>query len=108
MSTISPDYKRIYMDILHKKYPEKKEECNLILKKRVLSFLDILTLNKIIFSTNKKESQSENQKHRSYSKSDILQILDYQKKHQLKNVQVARHFNISRNSIAKWKKIFVT
>lgn len=106
MKQILPDYKRIYVDIVNKKYPQKKSECNAILSKESFSALDIIAINKIIFGTDK-ESNSFNQKHRSYSKIDIIQILDYQQKHKLNNSQLANHFSLSRNTVAKWKKIFV-
>ncbi|MDH0658616.1 helix-turn-helix domain-containing protein [Empedobacter sp. GD03865] len=98
-----PNYKRIYSDILTKKYPEKKEVCSQINKKENLSVLDIISLNEKIFGTN----PSHNQKLRSYFKSDIIKILDYQKKHNLNNSQLASHFNLSRNTVAKWKKKFL-
>lgn len=107
MKNNQPDYKTIYADILHKKHPEKKAECFPLLEKENLSVLDIIELNKKIFGIADKETQAENQKHRSYSKSDILSILDYQKKHKLNNIQLARHFGLSRNTVAKWKKTFV-
>ena len=100
----TPDYKRIYSDILLKKYPEKKEICTAFLEKQHLSAFDVIMLNEKIFGTN----QSKNQKLRSYRKSDILKILDYQKKNNLNNSQLANHFKLSRNTIAKWKKLFLT
>ena len=106
MKNNQPNYRRIYSDILNK-HPEKKAECHPLLKKENLSVLDIIELNKIIFGIVDKQKQAENQKHRSYSKSDILSILDYQKKHKLNNIQLARHFGLSRNTVAKWKKTFV-
>ena len=106
-SNICPDYKAIYRDILHHKFPDKIKECLPLLDKKFLSTLDILTLNRRIFGNSNKESEQFNQKHRSYNKSDILQILDYQKKHQLNNSQLANHFKLSRNTIAKWKKMFL-
>ena len=72
----TPNYKRIYSDILNKRYPEKKEVCKQIIQKANLSAFDVIMLNEKIFGTN----QSKNQKLRSYRKSDILKILDYQKK----------------------------
>ena len=101
-----PDYKQIFEDILDKKYPEKRAICQTILNKSSLSVLDVITLNKKIFSINK-NNETENQKHRSYTKSDILQMLDYQKKHKLNNSQLARHFKLSRNTVSKWKKTFL-
>ena len=103
-----PDYKTIYLDILHKKFPQKIKECSSLLQKELLSTMDIIELNKRIFGPADKETQSENQKHRSYHESDIFDILDYQKKHKLTNIETARHFKTSRNTIAKWKKIYVT
>ncbi|CAM3415452.1 helix-turn-helix domain-containing protein [Empedobacter stercoris] len=96
----TPNYKRIYSDILNKRYPEKKEVCKQIIQKANLSAFDVIMLNEKIFGTN----QSKNQKLRSYRKSDILKILDYQKKNNLNNSQLASHFHLSRNTVAKWKK----
>lgn len=55
--------------------------------------------NEIIFG-----KKTENQKFKSYKRSDILKILDYQKKHKLNNIQLAKHFKMSRNTITKYKK----
>ena len=101
-----PDYKSIYRDILNNKFPDKIKECLPLLDKENLSAIDILSLNRKIFGQSE-ESLKINQKHSSFHKSDILQILDYQKKHQLNNVQLAKHFKLSRNTITKWKKIFL-
>ncbi|WP_144282061.1 helix-turn-helix domain-containing protein [Chryseobacterium echinoideorum] len=108
MEKLTPDYKRIYSDIINIKYPNKKAECQILLAKSNLSVFDIIELNRIIFgSTKEKDTEKVNQKHRSYQKSDILKMLNYQKKNKLNNSQLASHFNLSRNSIAKWKKMFV-
>lgn len=96
-----PDYKRIYLDILQKKYPEKLDECKPILLNDNLSSIDINKLNEIIFG-----KKTENQKFKSYKRSDISKILDYQKKHKLNNIQLAKHFKMSRNTITKYKKIY--
>ncbi|WP_276963676.1 helix-turn-helix domain-containing protein [Chryseobacterium sp.] len=101
-----PNYRLIYNDILKKKFPEKLNECLPILQKERLSSLDVLELNKRIFGTAEKEKSLANQRCRSYKKSDILKILDYQKKNKLNNIQLANHFKLSRNTLTKWKKIF--
>lgn len=106
MKQTLPNYKQIYTDIIQEKFPDKKEECHTILSKNRISVMDIITINKIIFGTNK-ESDSFNQKHRAYSKHDIMKILDYQQKNKLNNSQLAIHFSLSRNTIAKWKKCFI-
>lgn len=98
-----PDYRQIYTDILDKKYPHKKEECMPFLQKNTLSVIDILHLNEKIFES----SDKTNHKYRTYKKSDIIKILNYQKKNKLSNSELANHFKLSRNSVAKWKKLFV-
>lgn len=103
-STIN--YRAIYTDILEHKFPQKKEECRTLLEKQNLSAIDIIELNNKIFGISNKEMEFENQKRRSYSESDILKILDYQKKNRLNNSQLSRHFKLSRNTVAKWKTFF--
>ncbi|WP_419867928.1 helix-turn-helix domain-containing protein [Chryseobacterium sp. CT-SW4] len=99
-----PNYKKIYTDIINKKYPEKLTTCKTLLLKNKLSFLDVIKLNQKIFGNN--ETLSGNQRHRSYDVKTIFEILDYQKKHNLNNSQLAIHFKLSRNTVAKWKKNF--
>jgi len=101
-----PNYKRIYKDILSKKYPEKEKKCKYILEKEEISVLDIIKINEIIFGINDKEEFINNQKHRSYDQSAVIEILNYQKKNNLNNSQLATHFKLSRNTIAKWRKNF--
>ncbi len=102
-----PDYKRIFCDIISRKFPEKEQKCSPLLNKKNLSVRDIVELNEIIFGASDKQTTLDNQRHRSYSRSDILQMLDYQKKHKLNNSQLAKHFKLSRNTVAKWKKMFL-
>lgn len=99
-----PYYKKIYSDILTKKFPEKINECKSILSKKELSVLDIIQLNKQIFGY--KEIFSDNQRLRSYDDQSIVEILEYQKEYNLNNTQLSIHFKLSRNTIAKWKSNF--
>ncbi|MDH6252964.1 DNA-binding transcriptional regulator YiaG [Chryseobacterium sp. H1D6B] len=99
-----PNYKKIYEDILTLKFPGKKKYCQSILSKAELSVNDVIHINDIIFQKSDRTKASQNQKHRSYDMSYILEILDYQKKHQLNNSQLAAHFGLSRNTVTKWKK----
>lgn len=105
MSYNQPDYKTIYTDILLKKFPYKMEECHQLLDKKKLSVLNILELNQKIFGLPNKEDASHSQRHRSYKETDILEILSYQKKYKLSNRQLAKHFQLSRNTVARWKKM---
>lgn len=104
---MKPDYNKIYTDIVSLKFPEKKQKCEHLLNKKDLSVMEILMLNKIIFNTDK-SSEETNQKLRSYQESDILQILDYQKEQKCNNTQLANHFRISKNTVTKWKRLFLT
>ena len=63
----------------------------------------VLKINNIIFF----DGFSESQKFKSYDRQTIFEILDYQKKYKLNNSQLARHFKLSRNTITKWKRIFL-
>lgn len=104
METTTINYKTIFQDLLSIKYPERLSEFQKILNKNSLNELDILTICKKLSAC--KEVKKENGKYRAYSKPTILKILDYQKKNQLNNSQLAIHFKLSRNTVAKWKKLF--
>ncbi|MFP3595580.1 helix-turn-helix domain-containing protein [Chryseobacterium sp. SIMBA_029] len=106
MTTRTPDYKKIYHDIILRKYPEKYNLCSSLLEKNTLSQLDIIKLNQLVFTHEDKKTFEFNQKHRSYDQSTIFKILRHQKERKYNNSQVAKEFNISRNTIAKWKKTF--
>ena len=100
-----PNYKNIYLDIISKKFPSKTDTYEKILSKKILSNYDVIVLNNELFST--AENQTENQKLKSYTKETILKILEYQKAKKLNVTELARHFSISRNTIAKWRKIYI-
>lgn len=96
----TPDYKQIYQDLITMKYPEKLQQCQHILRKKELGFLDVLEVNNIL------KPNKTDQNLKSYDKSTILKILDYQKKNNLNNTELAIKFKMSRNTVGKWKKIF--
>ena len=100
------NYQQIFRDILDAKYPDKKKVCIPLLQNENLSAMDIVKINTEIFGISR-ENETSNQKHRSYHKSDILKILNYQKKHNCNNSQLANHFKLSRNTVAKWRKMFL-
>ncbi len=105
LKTETPNYKRIFQDIIKMKYPHKEERCRNILDKKELLVMDVININQMIFGTKDKESFAFNQSHRSYNTKTILEILDYQKKNKLNNSELALHFKMSRNTITKWKKL---
>ncbi|CAD0224617.1 helix-turn-helix domain-containing protein [Chryseobacterium sp. JV274] len=101
----TPNYRQIYIDLINIKFPEKMEKCLPLLNKADLSEIDIIELNNMIFERADKEIEKFNQRHRSYSLPSIQKILDYQKKHNYNNTQLANHFRLSRNTVTKWKKM---
>lgn len=101
----NPDYNKIFKDIIQDQYPHKAKVCESILNKENLTGIDVITLNNIIFGSSSQETTVFNQRHRSYDKQSIMQILEYQKKHNLNNTQVAQKYKLSRNTVAKWKKL---
>lgn len=102
----SPNYTRIYQDIIEKKYPEKKEKCLHLLEKKKLTTREIILINTIIFGGEKISGIVESSsKFRSYDLETIKYILQYQLINKLNNTQTASYFKISRNTLAKWKKM---
>ncbi|UOU97078.1 hypothetical protein MUU74_11295 [Chryseobacterium daecheongense] len=81
------------------------EKCFSLLNKKELSNIDIIELNRKVFETMDLETEKFNQKLRSYNTTSIIKILDYQEKNSLNNTQLAKHFKLSRNTVAKWKKM---
>ncbi|MDC8099468.1 helix-turn-helix domain-containing protein [Chryseobacterium rhizosphaerae] len=104
---VSVNYQKIYKDLIMKKFPEKMQEYDSFLLKDEFTGLDVIKINNLIFGDQSGSVQKLNQKLRSYNKHTILKIMDYQKRYKLNNSQLALHFNMSRNTIAKWKKQFV-
>lgn len=107
VQNLTPNYKRIFTDILDKKFPHKIDECKKILQKEKLEVMDILTLDRIIFGLKDKSKEIFDHQHRAYDHSAVLEILDYKDEKQLTNSQLAAHFKLSRNTVAKWKKAFL-
>ena len=106
MIRTQPNYRLIYNDLINTKHPNKQKECSTILGKKEISMLDVIKLNTIIFGIKDRETYMLNQKHRSYDQKTVIEILNYQRKNELNNTEVANHFNLSRNTVAKWKKHF--
>lgn len=104
MKKKGPDYRKIYHDLIVMKCPQNLDRCLSILKKEKLSSLDVIKLNKIISDKEDLTASIFNQRLRSYNVSDILEILNYQKKNGLNNSELARHFKMSRNTITQWKR----
>lgn len=107
MHELRPNYKKIFEDIVMKKCPERLEEFNHYFKKENLTIMDVIDLNDKIFGLKDKDTLNFNQQHKSYDRETILQILAYQDKEKLNNIQLANHFNLSRNTVGKWRKLYI-
>ncbi|MFV0146344.1 helix-turn-helix domain-containing protein [Empedobacter falsenii] len=90
-----PNYQKIYKEIIQKKFPEKIQQTKKLLKKE-MDVLDVIKLSEIL-NTNE---TTDNQKHKSYDLNSI------QKKNNYTNTYIAEKYKISRNTIAKWRKIY--
>ena len=90
-----PNYKKIYEEILKSKKIKKKINDKMSIK-------DIIEISKIISADN----QEKNQKNKSYDLDYINYVLNDQLKHNYTNTEVANKYNLSRNTITKWKKNF--
>ncbi|NIF06693.1 helix-turn-helix domain-containing protein [Chryseobacterium sp. Tr-659] len=95
---LQPNYKRIYIDLIEQKFPQKKNECIHILKKEQLTAIEVVMLNRILFGKENKKNHFK-----SYDITSIRTILKYQKENNLNNTHVAKHYGLSRNTVAKWK-----
>ena len=106
MNQMIPNYKKIYSDLIVRKYPEKLDELECFLQKDTLTTLDVMKLSMKLNRHTEKPERKFNQRLRSYNKEAILEILDYQKVFRLNNSQLAEHFSLSRNTVTKWKKFY--
>ncbi|WP_379963124.1 helix-turn-helix domain-containing protein [Epilithonimonas sp. UC225_85] len=101
-----PNYTNIYRDLILEKFPEKLESDVIknFFSKSEHSNLEIIRVNDFIYSH--ATTFYENQRLKSYDKKSILKILKYQKANELTNVCVSLEYKLSRNTVAKWKKLF--
>lgn len=102
-----PLYKKLYIDMIRNKYPEKEALCSHFLEKENWTALDVMEVNDLLFGDKRsKSAHTRDKAHRSYDIESIKQILAYQRNNMLTNREVARHYGLSRNTVAKWKKLF--
>jgi len=102
-AVIAPDFRKIYTEIIERYHPHTRKCCEEYLRKETWTSMDVMTVNHLIYGNPKKEDLLFNQNHRSYDRATIMEILEYQKKNGLNNVQLANTFKLSRNTVAKWK-----
>lgn len=103
ISRIGPNYHQIFFDIIEKKCPSKMRYCKKILAKAELDIWDISNLNAILFP----KKNAENSKFKTYTSTEMRQILEDQKINHLTNIDTAKKFEISPTTLRKWKNILV-
>lgn len=96
-----PNYTKIYQQIIEKNFPEKIEQTKHLLKEN-MNVLDVIKLSNTISP----KSKAENQKHKSYDLDFIKTVLANQLKNKYTNQETAEKFNLSRNTITRWKKAY--
>jgi DNA-binding protein Fis len=102
----SPNYNKIYSDLIERKFPERRIELNSLLSKEINTSLKFIEIHRSIFTHERKEIYAFNQKLHSYDQISIRKIIEYQKMNKLNNTQTSKLFGISRNTLAKWKSQF--
>lgn len=101
-----PNYGRIYRDIIDKRFPERIDEFAEKLNKEHLTFFEVIELNDLLFGKKSKHEENQEQRYRAYDKQTILRIFRYQQQHNITDRELASHFKLSINTIAKWKRVF--
>lgn len=100
-----PEYKLIFQDLAQKQFGTTIPTSVQNKIEKLQNNLDILEVNSLIF--NQKHSTRETAKMKVYDKESIEKILNIQQKEKLTNQEIASQFHVSRNSVAKWKKLYL-
>lgn len=103
-------YKNIYTDLIYEsKYIDTVSQTFLQSQiNQIKTFRDVLRINQEL-RKGKQLNQDDlkiNQQLKSYDKNMILNILEEQKKFGLTNLDISKKYKMSRNTIAKWRRVF--
>lgn len=97
----TPNYQKIYSDLLKFKGLEKE-----ITIPQLDKSIDIIKFNNLISKRVGEQKSYITQQSKSYDEESIIELLRYQKEYDLNNTQLANEYSLSRNTVAKWKKIY--
>ncbi|NML71784.1 helix-turn-helix domain-containing protein [Chryseobacterium sp. RP-3-3] len=95
----TPNYQKIYEDLIKFKGLE-----DYMTVPKLERSIDIIKFNKLISKQTVNEIVTR--QGRSYDEDSILELLHYQIKYDMSNTQLALEFKLSRNTVARWKKIY--
>ncbi|KQS91834.1 hypothetical protein ASG21_05075 [Chryseobacterium sp. Leaf394] len=102
---MKPNYTRIYLDLI--KYRQKENLVSDSVLKKIYNIKmanDIFEIERALFGNN---NFADNQKLKSYDETTVKIVLNHQRKNKLSNLELSNKYKISRNTIAKWKKIYI-
>lgn len=103
--THKPDFAKIFKEMA------QKNEISVLKYQRILEqknwdSLDVIEANDLLFTSQTKENIKFNKRHKAYDENSIKRLLEYQRQNELNNSEMTRLFGISRNTLARWHKIF--
>ncbi len=104
-------YKSLYLDFIDdtefESHIDKSFLKESVMKIDEITSREIYKLNTLIREYSKSEyTWIQYQQLKSYDKDHILRVLKEQKEYDLSNSEISRKYNMSRNTIARWKRIF--
>ncbi len=104
------NYKTLYLDFFRDSELLPKSIKQQLIKKleedQILSFRTLIHLNTIITENTLQPCNKDSACLKSYDRTFIKDVLDFQKKNELSNVEIALRFKLSRNTVSRWRKIF--
>lgn len=102
-----PFYHKLYADMIRDKYPDKEQKCTRYLKKENWTALDVIQVNTLLSENQpQREQVTSDRRHRAYDQESIREILRYQKVNNLNNSQLSKKYCLSRNTVARWRRLF--
>ena len=108
------DYKRLYLDYIDANdtlsNPVKKDLKSIIEGQQNddLSYRVLMQINTVIRENvnTVRENMVGYKQYNAYDKEFIRYVLSYQKRNNLTNKDISLKFRMSRNTVAKWKRLF--
>lgn len=71
-----------------------------------MSIIGVLRFNKLLFGNESIQNKTNNQ-YKAYDLDTVVYILEYQKEFNLSNTEISIMFSVSRNTITRWKKLYL-
>lgn len=97
----TPNYQKIYQDLLKFKGID-----GAISVPKLNKSIEIIKFNNLIAQKQILKDSHITQQSKSYDEDSILEMLRYQKKCNINNTQLALEFKLSRNTVARWRKVY--